>query len=196
MPLLKLLISKSLASSNHVKIVLWVKLNNKPWVKRLFLVQKFLDRGFSLISALLLLPLLAARSTRFFLKEKSDLVDIMIGLIKNLKKKCNLQVYYLCCNNAGENIAFEKPTNRKGWGVALNIQPMVSHNRMAMLKENLLPFSTGYGICSMAGNAMLIYEMAYGPKMQTSPHFLRTIFYLMQKFGEMCIITYRDNTLG
>ena len=32
----------------------------------------------------------------------------MIGLIKNLKNKYNLQIQYLHCNAAGENAAFRK----------------------------------------------------------------------------------------
>ena len=41
----------------------------------------------------------------FYLREKSDLVDIISGLVKNLKNKYNLQVHYLCYDNAGENVA-------------------------------------------------------------------------------------------
>ena len=42
----------------------------------------------------------------FFLKEKSNLGGIILGLIKDLKNKYNMQVQYLCCKNAGENVAF------------------------------------------------------------------------------------------
>ena len=50
----------------------------------------------------------------FFLKKKSDLVDVMIGLIKNLKNKYNLQVEYLCCDNIGENVTFKKACKQEG----------------------------------------------------------------------------------
>ena len=43
----------------------------------------------------------------FFLEEKLDLAGIMLGLVKNLKK-CDMQVQYLCCDNTGKNVAFEK----------------------------------------------------------------------------------------
>ena len=43
----------------------------------------------------------------------------MISLIKNLKSKCNLHVQYLCCDNLGENFAFEKACKWKGMGVDL-----------------------------------------------------------------------------
>ena len=48
------------------------------------------------------------------MKEKSNLVDIMTGLIKNLKNKYNIQAQYLCCNNAGENVAIEKGCKQEG----------------------------------------------------------------------------------
>ena len=38
----------------------------------------------------------------------------MIDLIKNLKYKYNLHVQHLCCNNAGENVAFEKACKQEG----------------------------------------------------------------------------------
>ena len=50
----------------------------------------------------------------FFLKEKSNLVDIMIGSIANLKNKYNMQVQYLFCNNAAENVAFEEACKQEG----------------------------------------------------------------------------------
>ena len=43
-----------------------------------------------------------------FLKEKS---------IQNLKNDYNMQRQYLCCNNTGENVAFEKACKQEGLGV-------------------------------------------------------------------------------
>ena len=53
----------------------------------------------------------------FFLKEKSNLAGVMLGLIKNLKNKYNIQVQYLCCNNTSENVALEKACKQEGLGV-------------------------------------------------------------------------------
>ena len=77
-----------------------------------------------------------------FLKEKSDLVDVMIGLIKNLINKYTLHVQYLCCDNAEENIAFKKACKQEGLVVDFEYKPLVCHNKMASSKECLLPFST------------------------------------------------------
>ena len=52
--------------------------------------------------------------TWVFLKEKSNLADVMLGSIKNLKNKHYLQVQYLCWDNAGRNIAFEKGCKQEG----------------------------------------------------------------------------------
>ena len=38
----------------------------------------------------------------------------MVGLIKNLKIKVNLQVQFLCCDNTGENVAFERVYKQEG----------------------------------------------------------------------------------
>ena len=70
----------------------------------------------------------------------------------------------------------KKPAIRKGCELTLNVQPQVCHNKMVMANENFLPFSTGYVLCSMVVDSMLIYEMVYGQKLQTLPCFLRTFF--------------------
>ena len=53
----------------------------------------------------------------FFLKEKSDLVDAMVGLIQSFKNKYNFQVRFLHFSNAGENQAFEWTCKQEGLGV-------------------------------------------------------------------------------
>ena len=58
MPLPKPSASKSLVHSNHVKIASWVRPSIAQLTKRLCLVQKFWEKGLSLISTPLLLHLL------------------------------------------------------------------------------------------------------------------------------------------
>ena len=50
----------------------------------------------------------------FFLKKKSNLVGVMLGLIEHLKNKYNLQVQYLHYDKADENIAIKKAYKQKG----------------------------------------------------------------------------------
>ena len=44
----------------------------------------------------------------YFLKNKSDLKDEILALIKQLKAKFGITVRYIRCDNAGENLALEK----------------------------------------------------------------------------------------
>ena len=41
----------------------------------------------------------------------------MVVMIENLKNKYNLQVQYLCCDNAGKNQAFKRTCKQEGLGV-------------------------------------------------------------------------------
>ena len=52
----------------------------------------------------------------FFLKVKSNLADTMVSLIENLKNIYNLQVQYLCCDYARENVAFKHGCKQGGLG--------------------------------------------------------------------------------
>ena len=52
-----------------------------------------------------------------FFKEKSVLKDLVMGLIKFLKTKYDIQVQYLCCDNVGENIDIKQFCNQEGMGM-------------------------------------------------------------------------------
>ena len=51
------------------------------------------------------------------IKKKSDLKNETKGQIINLLAKYNIQICYLCCNNAGENDDFRKACNEEGMGM-------------------------------------------------------------------------------
>ena len=139
----------------------------------------------------------------FFLKEKSDQVDIMIGLIKNFKNKYNLQIQYLCCDNAGENIAFNKARyattewlHQKRICYSFNqVHAMHNGGKFNAYLQN--------GLWAEAMNTTMLLEsnlLTLNRTLTQFQHFLgnktRNILSLMQKFGEMCIKALRDNTLG
>ena len=84
----------------------------------------------------------------FFLKEKSDLAQTMLGLVNNLKIKLNLQVQRLCCDNAGKNQAFERTCNHEGLGINFKYTAPCTPQQNGSLNASLLPFSTGYMPCS------------------------------------------------
>ena len=112
---------------------------------------------------------------RFFLKEKSDLADIMLGLIENLKDKYNLQVQYLCCDDAGKNITFKKACKQEGLRVDFKYTAPGMPQQNGCI-EWKFP-SLFYCINSMfsGGRLTLTYKMAYGPKLWTLSWCLKTI---------------------
>ena len=101
----------------------------------------------------------------FFLKEKSNLAETMLGLVNNLETKFHLQLQYFHCNNAGEKQAFEKTCKQEWLGIALNIQPQAYLNKMGMLNASLLPYSTGHILCSTAERLPPFYKAVYGQEL-------------------------------
>ena len=51
----------------------------------------------------------------FFLKKKSDQVDMVSSWLKGLKDKYNIQVKFICCDNAGENKKLEENVMQIDW---------------------------------------------------------------------------------
>ena len=105
-------------------------------------------------------------------------METMLGLVKNLTIK------FFCRYNTSAVTMLEKikPSKesviRKVWGLTSNIQPQVHLDKMGASSASFLPYSTGYGPCSMAANLLLIYEAVSGHKLQTLLCFLRIILSL------------------
>ena len=53
----------------------------------------------------------------FFLKEKSETGKVLTDLIKKLKDNKNVTVKKICCDNAGENMAFKVEAERQHLGL-------------------------------------------------------------------------------
>ena len=68
----------------------------------------------------------------FFLKRKSDQVDMISSWLKGLRDKYKMQVKYVCCDNAGENKKLQEKCNADGLGIIFEY--MVHLNRMHMWK--------------------------------------------------------------
>ena len=71
----------------------------------------------------------------FFLKKKSDQVDMVISWLKGLKNKYKIQVKFIRCDNAGENKKVVKSMIQKDWALFLNIQQQGPLNRIPMWRE-------------------------------------------------------------
>ena len=52
----------------------------------------------------------------YFLHHKSELAEKVLKLIKDLKAK-NIEVKYIWCDNAGENVAFREKCEQEGFGI-------------------------------------------------------------------------------
>ena len=53
----------------------------------------------------------------YFLKEKLDLKNVVMGLIKKLKTKYNIWIQYLQFDNVGESVDFERACKQEGMGM-------------------------------------------------------------------------------
>ena len=52
-----------------------------------------------------------------FLKEKSELKNVVLGPIKNLNAKYAMLVSYMHLDNAGKNVSFERDCKEEGMGI-------------------------------------------------------------------------------
>ena len=97
----------------------------------------------------------------YFLKEKSELKDVMKGLIQNLKTKSDINVKYLHSDSAGENVDFKQVCKQEGMGMefkftASDIPQQNCHVewKVAILFNHVCP-------CSTTGNFLLCQEINF-----------------------------------
>ena len=96
----------------------------------------------------------------FFLKEKLDLAGVMLGLIKLLKNKYNLEVQYLFCDNAGENIALEKAWKQEGLGFHFKYTAPSMPQQNGCIKREFATLFNQVHACSTVVSSMLINKMS------------------------------------
>ena len=140
----------------------------------------------------------------------------MLVLIKDLKTKYNLQVQQLWCKNAGENQAFEWACDQEGLGINFEYTaPGTSQQNgrvewkfatlfnpvHAMLNSGKFTSYLHSSLLAEAANtATFLENHLTTPKRSLNPfqHFFgkgkSNVFTSMQKFGEMCIATFMNNT--
>ena len=70
----------------------------------------------------------------FFLKRKSDQVDMISSWLKGLRDKYTMQVKFIHCDNAGKIRDLKKNAMLMDWALSLSIQQLVHLNRMHMWK--------------------------------------------------------------
>ena len=100
----------------------------------------------------------------FFLREKSNLADIMLGLMKNLKK---VIIY--------RYNTFQKACKQEGLGFTSIYSPRYTKQNICIKRKFSPLFNQVHAISLTMVNSKLIYKMVYGLKLQTLPCFLKTI---------------------
>ena len=144
----------------------------------------------------------------FFLKKISNLVDILIVLIKTWRNEYNLQVQYLCCYSESENVTFKKACKQEGLGVDFKYTVSGMPQQNSCSKEFFALFNW---VCTMLNgvkldaylqnslwakvasttifhkNNLLTPNRMLIPFLQFFGEGKRSILPPMQIFGEMCI---------
>ena len=137
-------------------IVLWEK---QKGVKRLLSTQKYCKRSCSFLSVGNSISCWSWRTVLTLhgvtLKEKWELKNVMLSLIKDLKAMYGFNVKYARCDNAGENEDIEGLVHRKGWVLNLNTPLKLHYNQTVVLGSNLLLHSTRHMQSSIVGNFLL-----------------------------------------
>ena len=127
-----------------------------------------------------------------------------------------MQVQYLCYDNAGENQAFKKTCQQEGLGIDFEFTALGTPQQTrcikcmfatlfnlvcTMLKSSKLTSYLQSGLWAEAANiAMLLKNSLITPIRTLSPfqQFFgkekKNVLTSMQKFGEMCIATNKDNS--
>ena len=103
-----------------------------------------------------------------FLKEKSELSQIVISFIKHLKAAENVSVKYIRCDNAGENIALKNNANNEGLGLTFQMTAPYTPQHNGGIERS---FATSYGWMRAMLNSVGIYgklKQKYGQRLQTS----------------------------
>ena len=137
----------------------------------------------------------------------------MLDKVENLKNKYSMQIQYLYCYNAGENVALKKHANRKGWGGVLIYCSKLPNGHVRQKNSSLFnriqtthngrkfnAFQQNSSRAEAVNTTMLLKNNLLTPNRTLSPfqQFFekrkRSILSLMQKFGEMSVTIYRDNS--
>ena len=74
----------------------------------------------------------------YFLKEKLELKDVMMALIKDLKVTEGIDIRHVPCDNGGENEALRRLCKQEGIGVKFEIPCSGLHNKTVGSNGTLL----------------------------------------------------------
>ena len=79
------------------------------------------------------------RRHSFFLKRKSDQIELFPIWIKELKAKYGIDIKYIRLDNSGENRSLQKECNKQNLGILFEFTAPGTPQQIQLLKEKYLP---------------------------------------------------------
>ena len=153
----------------------------------------------------------------FFLKKKSDQVDMVSSWLKGLKEKYKIQVKYIHCDNAGKIKKLEEKCNADGLGVIFEYAasgtpqqnayverafPTIMGRTSAMMSFAGFTGSKRKQLWCEAANTATMLDNILVHEQNSAPHY--TMFYGQDSkyamhlctFGEICVTADTSNKVG
>ena len=78
-------------------------------------------------------------SHSFFLKRKSDQIEMIPIWIKELKAKYGIDIKYIRLDNSGENKSLQKECDKQNLGIIFEFTAPGTPSKTQLLKEKYLP---------------------------------------------------------
>ena len=78
-------------------------------------------------------------SHSFFLKRKSDQIQMISIWIKELKAKYGIDIKYVRLDNSGENKSLKKECDKQNLGIIFEFTALCTPQKIQFLKEKYLP---------------------------------------------------------
>ena len=149
----------------------------------------------------------------FFLKRKSDQIQIMLIWIRSLSKKHNIEIKRIRLDNSGENRSLQKECDKANLGITFEFtapgtpqQNSVAERRIPMLMGRARAMLIQAGIeskykgevwCEVISTATKLDKIMVRPERTKPPH---TLFYgedakytrSLRTFGEMAVIAIHE----
>ena len=92
-------------------------------------------------------------------KEKSELGKTMYNMIKNLSKNCDVKVKLMQCDNAGENVKFQKKVEEQGLGLRFEFTAPYVPQQNGTVEQS---FATSFGrVRAILNQAGIKNELRY-----------------------------------
>ena len=150
---------------------------------------------------------------RFFLKRKSDQIQIMLIWIRSLSKKHNIEIKWIRLDNSGENRSLQKECDKANLGITFEftapgtpqqnsvadrrIPALMGRARAMLIQAGIESKYKGEFWCEVVSTATNLDNIMVSPERTKTPH---TLFYgedakytrSLRTFGEMAVIAIHE----